>query len=203
MDPVAYTLRIIVIVLVPTFIVIFFHSIVKIPPGHVGVIEKRGRPARTLSPGYHLLSPFMSRVHIVDVREKTLEESGETILPEGDIPVRATLKLRYRISDPQKAAHIADPHLAAKKLCQIVIQAVLGDMETEVAVMNIDLVNEKMKNALEKGMSHIGIEVEEVRIKELEITGEVAEKLAKDRECRKMVPRGAKIVVLKGGVEES
>lgn len=82
-------------------------SMVRVPEGSAYVVERLGRPFRTLSPGMHVLTPFIDRVAF---RYSTLprgEELSGAAVTHDNVPVRVTSTVRWRIADPRTAAYAA------------------------------------------------------------------------------------------------
>jgi len=190
------------VVFLLVLLIMLASSIVKVPLGHVGIYEKLGHPVGTLPPGVHLVAPFISKVYFIDTTEKTIEDLQCECILTDNTPVRVAVKIRYRVSDPMKAKYeVEDPHLALNKFAGVITRAIVGGMETEEAVMKVHKLNRKIMEVLKEECTKWGIDVEEVRIREIEIIGQVAERLAKDHEYRRRLPRGTRVVVVRGGGE--
>lgn len=57
----------IVVFLVGGFLI--YKSLVQIPPGHRGVLERRGQVDQILKPGSYFVLPFLDRVHVQKDRD--------------------------------------------------------------------------------------------------------------------------------------
>jgi regulator of protease activity HflC (stomatin/prohibitin superfamily) len=123
------------IVVVVAGVTVLARAIVVVPPGEVWLVERLGRHVQTLSPGRHVLFPFVDAVrHRVALADATLDVPRAIYGTRDGANVEVTSRLTYRITDAVKATYdVADHRAALAQLAQTSLVAVWAGIDLSEA----------------------------------------------------------------------
>lgn len=159
-----------------------------VPVGHVGVWFRDGQPTETLSPGRHAFWKNVAVVQVVpvDMREVTLDVSGQEIMTADKVSLRLNALVTYRVVDAQRALGVADDaRQALYREAQLVLRALLGARELDAFLADKDGVVQEFEQGLRQRMAALGLEVVKAGIRDLILPGEMKELLNKVTEAKK------------------
>ena len=158
----------IVIVLV---VVVWLYKLVRVvPQQRMDIVERLGRYNRTLTPGFHLLAPFVDRVRAkVDMREAVQSFPPQPVITSDNLVVSIDTVLYYRVVDPVRAVYeIASFLQAIEQLTVTTLRNVIGSMDLEKALTSRDEINQHLSSVLDETTGRWGIKVTRVEIKAIE-----------------------------------
>jgi regulator of protease activity HflC (stomatin/prohibitin superfamily) len=141
-------------------------SFVIVPPGHIGVLTKYGRPQEKLmAPGLHVITPFVWKIIPVNVEPQTLEHRFSA--PSEDyVEIHLSLKLVFVVRFPVRTVSTirspAQPYIA--KAIDASLKAVLSEHRAqEFATQQAEL-KEQFVEEIEARLNAFGIEATEIYI---------------------------------------
>ena len=105
-----------------------FTSYTVVGTGQVGVVERFGAYARTLSPGLHfkLPLPFETVDTVATARARAISSQIRMLTSDQDI-VTVDYNVQYQVSDPQKYLYVTrDPDGGLSEAAQAAVRAVVG-----------------------------------------------------------------------------
>jgi regulator of protease activity HflC (stomatin/prohibitin superfamily) len=151
-----------------------------------GLLYRSGRFERVLEAGRHRLLKRTTWVRKLDVRETTETVPGQEVLTADGVTVRLSMAATYAIVDPLRAVTAADDYRGALYLA---LQLALRDV---VATLPIDELVEKRSDLgarlleLTAERAHaLGLELTQVELKDLMLTGELRRMMAQVVAARK------------------
>ena len=121
-----------------------------------------------LSPGVHLIPPFVSRTYAFDMRTQTLDVPRQEAITRDNSPVTADAVVYIKVMDAKKAfLEVDDYKKAVSNLAQTTLRAVLGDMELDDTLNKRQEINAKIRRELDEPTDEWGIRVESVEVREV------------------------------------
>ena len=169
-------------------------SVVIIQPYEEGIYIVLGRYRRIMKPGWNFRIPFISKVMIVDERVQTLDVPKQEVITKDNSPTNVDAVIYIKVVDPKKAVfEVQNYKTATIYLAQTNLRSVIGDMELDEILSNRHVINEKLRNDLDKATDPWGVRVESVEIKEVDPVGPVKkameEQISAERERRAAILR--------------
>ncbi len=169
-------------------------AIVIIQPYEEGIYILLGTFRRVLKPGWNFVSPFFRQVIVVDERVQTLDVPKQEVITKDNSPTNVDAVIYIKVVDPKKAVfEVQNYKTATIYLAQTNLRSVIGDMELDEILSNRHVINEKLRNDLDKATDPWGVKVESVEIKEVDPVGPVKkameEQISAERERRAAILR--------------
>lgn len=136
----------------------------------VGLRYERGKLVGAVPAGRYATWPWPVEIESVDLREQTLQVSGQEILTADALPVRVSLRCAYKITDPirQKRATTSlyeALHNAAQVTLRERIAAMsLDDVITSRAALNEGLAEAMASQAGDRGVTIVSAQVVDVNL---------------------------------------
>src|SRR5258705_13159005 len=83
-------------------VVVLLRAVRLVPQARAGVVERLGRYARTLDPGFALLIPFVDRLRpLIDLRENVVSFPPQPVITEDNLVVNIDSVIYFQVTDPK------------------------------------------------------------------------------------------------------
>jgi regulator of protease activity HflC (stomatin/prohibitin superfamily) len=103
-----------------------------------------------------------------------LEIPKQEVITKDNSPTNVDAIVYIKVIDPEKAYfEVTNYHLATVALAQTTLRSVIGDMELDEILYNRDLINNRLRDILDKATDAWGVKVEAVEIREVDPVGPV------------------------------
>jgi len=113
-------------------------------------------------------------VRLVDVREQSLDVSGQEVLTKDKVTIRINVAAKYRVTDPVKAVTEAkDFQDSFYRALQFAFRKTLGAKTLDEILANKVVVDEKAEAKVRSEMAEIGLTVGDIAIKDVILPGEM------------------------------
>jgi regulator of protease activity HflC (stomatin/prohibitin superfamily) len=168
-------------------LIVLFRSTVVVPADASYVVERLGKYHATLTPGFHVLVPFIDTVrfrHRTDGQELLLESRDDRT---GDgVPLRVAATLRWKVIDAERAAYsVADVAAALRERALLAIRKEIGKAKLYDLLPERDSVGRRVITSLAQAANEWGAEVTACEIRMLEPPAEVVKAIAREAERAK------------------
>jgi regulator of protease activity HflC (stomatin/prohibitin superfamily) len=138
------------------------------------VILRYGKFNKVAGPGWVLLLPFIDEPHVVDLRVFTANIQPQRVITKDNIVITLDAIVFLQVTDPKAAVlNITDPRQAAQDYIAAHLRDIVGKMELESVIGQIDLINRLLSRGLEKISKDWGISVVKTEIQRLELPEDV------------------------------
>lgn len=150
--------------------------------GQTGLLYVDNVLERTLVPGtyafWNVGRPV--NVRLIDVRELSLEVTGQEILTRDRVSIRVNLAAKYKVTDPVTAvSSTKDFAEALYRALQHAFRASLGSKTLDEILANKVAVDAQAAKAVRAEMAAHGVEVGEIAVKDVVLPGEMRDILNK------------------------
>ncbi len=186
---------IVAFILIGIFLWVFCSCIKIVPQSQAWVIERLGAWQDTWSVGFHLKLPFFDKVvRRVNLKEQVADFPPQPVITKDNASVRIDTVIFYQITDPKLFTYgVENPMMAIENLTATTLRNIIGDLELDESLTSREIINTKMRAALDVATDPWGIKVNRVELKNIippaEIQNAMEKQMKAERERREAVTR--------------
>ncbi len=150
-------------------LLIFIGNIKVVPQAHAMIVERVGGYLATWSVGIHFLVPFVDRVaKKVVLKEQVVDFPPQPVITKDNVTMRIDTVVFFQITDPKLFAYgVENPIMAIENLTATTLRNIIGDMELDETLTSREIINTKMRAALDIATDPWGIKVNRVELKNI------------------------------------
>ena len=176
-------------------IVILASCIKIVPQAQSYVIERLGAYQDTWDTGFHFKVPLIDKVaRRVNMKEQVADFPPQPVITKDNASVRIDTVIFYQITDPKLFTYgVENPMMAIENLTATTLRNIIGDLELDESLTSREIINTKMRAALDVATDPWGIKVNRVELKNIippaEIQNAMEKQMKAERERREAVTR--------------
>lgn len=157
-----------------------------------GVVFTLGRFNGIRNPGLTIIVPILQTMRKVDMRIKTADIPRQEVMTRDNIPMLVNAVVYFKVVDPEAVIiKIEDYIFAVRQYTQAALRDVIGNSEMDSVLTERETIAESIKKIVDAETSGWGVDVESIKIQEVELPAEMKRAMAKqaeaERERRAMV----------------
>lgn len=163
-------------------------EVVSLEQGFQGVVFYDGRFVETLTSGRYAFWRNIAHVKVVpvDVRETTLDVSGQDIMTADKVTLRMNAVATYRVVDPRTAVTtVDDVRQALYREVQLALRAVVGVRELDALLADKDVVAREVEELVRRRTGELGLELVSAGVRDIILPGEMKDLMNKVTEAKK------------------
>ena len=166
-----------------------------VPQAQAYVVERLGAYQGTWHVGVKFLIPFIDRVaRRVTLKEQVVDFAPQPVITKDNVTMRIDTVVFFQITDPKLYAYgVENPLMAIENLTATTLRNVIGEMELDQTLTSREIINTKMRAALDVATDPWGIKVNRVELKNIippaEIQNAMEKQMKAERERREAVTR--------------
>ncbi|MGL5873467.1 MAG: slipin family protein, partial [Xenococcaceae cyanobacterium] len=160
----------------------------EVPAQHVGLLYIDREFQSQLPPGIHAWWLFgrSFQTQIFDLRQQSLEVSGQDILSKDKVPLRLNLTAGFRILDPLLAQNsLSDVTGYLYKELQFALRGAVGEKTLDNLLEDKGAIDRSIADYIRSKTSDYGIGIDSVGVKDIILPGEIKTILSKVVEAEK------------------
>ena len=160
---------ILVIVLIIILLLILASCLKIVPQAHAYVIERLGAYQGTWSVGFHIKMPIIDKVaKKVILKEQVVDFAPQPVITKDNVTMRIDTVVFYQITDPKLYCYgVQNPIMAIENLTATTLRNIIGDLELDETLTSREIINAKMRSALDVATDPWGIKVNRVELKNI------------------------------------
>jgi len=167
-----------------------------------GVVFTLGKYSGTRDPGLTLLIPVIQTMRKVDMRIKTADIPRQEVMTKDNIPMLVNAVVYFRVVNPEDAIiKIEDYVYAVRQYTQAALRDVIGNGEMDFVLTERERIADSIKEIVDAETSGWGVDVESIKIQEVELPAEMKRAMAKQAEAER--ERRAMIIASQGELSSS
>ena len=174
--------------------IVLLFSVVKIvPQGREFTVERFGKYTKTLTPGIHVLTPFVERVgRRMNMMEQVLDVPQQEVITKDNAMVKVDAIVFIQVMNASAAAYrVENLPYAITQLCSTNLRTVVGSMDLDEVLFQRDNINSRLLTVIDAATEPWGVKVNRIEIKDLtppvDITNAMARQMKAERERRAVI----------------
>ena len=153
-----------------------------------------GKYIKTLGPGIKWIIPFVETIQVVDIRVITINIDSQEVMTEDNVPCSIDGVVFFKINDPEKAVlEVEEFKFAILQLAQAALRDVCGKVELDTILSKREEMGKNIKEIVEKETVEWGIEIIDVKIKDIQLPENMRRMMANQAEAERS--RRARIIL--------
>ena len=140
-----------------------------VPQARAFVVERLGAYQATWSTGLHFKVPIIERVaKKVNLKEQVVDFPPQPVITKDNVTMRIDTVVFFQITDPKLFSYgVENPIMAIENLTATTLRNIIGDMELDETLTSREIINTKMRSALDMATDPWGIKVNRVELKNI------------------------------------
>lgn len=153
-----------------------------------------GKYVKTLQPGFRWIIPIVDTIQIVDIRVITINIVSQEVMTEDNVPCSIDGVVFFRVLNPEHAVlEVEQFDFAITQLSQAALRDVCGKVELDTILSRREEMGKNIKAIVEKETKDWGIEINDVKIKDIQLPENMRRMMANQAEAERS--RRARIIL--------
>ncbi len=167
-----------------------------------GVVFTLGKFDGIREPGLTWILPVVQTMEKLDMRLKTADIPRQEVITKDNIPLLANTVVYFKVERPADAIiKIEDYVFAVKQYTQAALRDVIGNSELDSVLTEREKIASNIKKIVDTETSGWGVDIESIKIQEIELPAEMKRAMAKQAEAER--ERRAVIIASQGELSAS
>lgn len=151
-----------------------------------GVVLTLGRFTGIRNPGLRLVIPIFQRLIRVDIRSMPIDVSKQEIITKDNVTAGVDAIVYFRVIDAPKAVLETTNYVyATSQFAQAALRDVTGNFELDELLSKRDEISHQIKEIVDAQTDQWGIDVEAVKIQNIELPTDMKRAMAKQAEAER------------------
>ena len=162
-----------------------------------GVVFTLGKFSSVKGPGLRLIIPYLQTMTRVDVRTTPIDVPKQEVITKDNVTVGVDAIVYFRVLDPSKALLETTNYVyATTNFAQAALRDITGNFELDELLSKRDEISAQIKEIVDKETDKWGIDIENVKLQNIELPGDMKRAMAKQAEAER--ERRAAIIAAEG-----
>lgn len=174
-------------ILVAVILVLFIFPMIRIVDQYErGVVLTLGRFTGVREPGLRLLIPYIQRMIKVDVRSTPIDVPKQEVITKDNVTAGVDAIVYFRVIDaPRAVLETTDYVYATSQFAQAALRDVTGNFELDDLLSKREDISQQIKEIVDKQTDQWGIDVEAVKVQNIELPSDMKRAMAKQAEAER------------------
>ncbi len=151
-----------------------------------GVVLTLGRYTGIRQPGFRMIWPIFQKVILVDVRSTPIDVPKQEVITRDNVTVNVDAVVYFRVIDAAKAVlETTNYAYATSQFAQAALRDVTGNFELDDLLSKRDEISQQIKNIVDSQTDQWGIDVENVKLQNIELPADMKRAMAKQAEAER------------------
>jgi regulator of protease activity HflC (stomatin/prohibitin superfamily) len=151
-----------------------------------GITLTLGRYSSTKNPGLRIVIPVFQRIIKVDVRTTPIDVPKQEVITRDNVTVGVDAIVYFRVIDASKAVlEISNYIYGTSQFAQAALRDVTGNFELDDLLSKREEISQQIKEIVDAQTDKWGIDVESVKLQNIELPGDMKRAMAKQAEAER------------------
>lgn len=151
-----------------------------------GVVLTLGRFTGVRQPGLRVIVPIFQRLIRVDVRSTPIDVPKQEVITKDNVTAGVDAVVYLRVIDPAKAVLETTNYIyATSQFAQAALRDVTGNFELDELLSKREEISQQIKVIVDQQTDQWGIDVEAVKIQNIELPADMKRAMAKQAEAER------------------
>lgn len=151
-----------------------------------GVVLTLGRFTGIRQPGLRIVIPVFQRMIKVDVRSTPVDVPSQEVITKDNVSIKVDAVVYFRVTDASKAVLETNNYIyATSQFAQAALRDVVGNIELDGVLSQREQISEQIKHIVDSETEKWGIDVENVKIQNIELSQDMKRAMAKQAEAER------------------
>ncbi len=176
------------VLIVLLLLILLVTSCIKVvPQAKAYVVERLGAYCGTWSTGIHFKLPIIDKVaRRVNLKEQVVDFPPQPVITKDNVTMRIDTVVFFQITDPKLYSYgVENPIMAIENLTATTLRNIIGDMELDETLTSREIINTKMRAALDIATDPWGIKVNRVELKNIMPPAAIQEAMEKQMKAER------------------
>lgn len=151
-----------------------------------GVVLTLGRFTGLSNPGLNIIIPIFQRMIRVDVRSTPVDVPKQEVITKDNVTIGVDAVVYFKAVDPAKAVlETTNYAYATSQFAQAALRDVVGNVELDELLGKREEISQQIKKIVDAETDKWGIDVENVKIQNIELPQDMKRAMAKQAEAER------------------
>ena len=165
-----------------------------------GVVLTLGKYTGMRQPGLRIVIPILQQIIKVDVRSTPVDVPSQEVITKDNVSIKVDAVVYFRVMDAAKAVLETNNYIyATAQFAQAALRDVVGNIELDGVLSQREQISEQIKHIVDSETEKWGIDVENVKIQNIELSQDMKRAMAKQAEAE----RERRAVIISAAAEKA
>ena len=151
-----------------------------------GIVLTLGRFTGVRQPGLRVIVPIFQQMSRVDIRSTPIDIPKQEIITKDNVTAGIDAIVYFRVVDPAKAVlETTNYTYATSQFAQAALRDVTGNFELDELLQKREEISERIKEIVDAETSKWGIDIENVKMQNIELPQDMKRAMAKQAEAER------------------
>lgn len=151
-----------------------------------GVVLTLGKYTGMRQPGLRVIIPIFQTMRKVDVRSTPVDVPSQEVITKDNVTIKVDAVVYFRVMDAAKAVLETNNYVyATAQFAQAALRDVIGNVELDSLLSQRDQISQEIKRIVDSETDKWGIDVENVKIQNIELPQDMKRAMAKQAEAER------------------
>ena len=178
---------IVILILILLVVIVVVRSVRIVGQGFNWTVERLGKYTKTLSPGLHILIPFIDTIGSkMNMMEQLLEVPSQEVITKDNAMVTVDGVAFYQVLDAARATYeVNNLHNAVLNLTMTNVRTVMGSMDLDELLSQRDEINARLLSVVDHATQPWGIKVTRIEIKDIAPPRDLVDAMARQMKAER------------------
>lgn len=175
-----------VIILLIAVIFVLINGIRIVNQFERGIVLTLGKYSGTANPGLNIIIPVIQTMRKVDIRSTPVDVPKQEVITKDNVTIGVDAVVYFKAVDPAKAVlETTNYAYATSQFAQAALRDVVGNVELDELLGKREEISQQIKNIVDAETDKWGIDVENVKIQNIELPQDMKRAMAKQAEAER------------------